>query len=151
MLFRSPNVTSGYEAADQSGWITAADGERWFPTGDEGYLDREGRLFLTGRIKEMINRGGEKVIPRRVDEALLRHPAVDQALAFALPHPTLGEDLAAAVVLRPGAQADEHELRRHAFGLLAPQDVPSRIVLVQDLPRGATGKLQRIEIGRAHV
>jgi oxalate---CoA ligase len=98
-----PNVTAGYQAADLSGWITAADGERWFPTGDEGYVDGEGRLFLTGRLKEMINRGGEKVMPRRVDEALLQHPAVDRALAFAVPHPTRREDLATAVVLRAGA------------------------------------------------
>jgi acyl carrier protein len=116
----------------------------WFLTGDEGLLDGEGRLTLTGRLKEMINRGGEKVIPRRVDEALLLHPAVEQALAFAVPHPTLGEDLAAAVVLRAGAAADEQELRGHAFAQLAPHEVPSRILLLDTLPRGATGKLQRI-------
>jgi hypothetical protein len=92
----------------------------------------------------MINRGGEKVIPRRVDEALLQHPAVAEALAFSLPHPTLGEDLGAAVVLHPGAAVDEQELRRHAFTALAPHEVPSRIVLLSALPRGATGKLQRI-------
>lgn len=144
VAIRGPGVTAGYEAADQSGWVEAASGERWFLTGDEGVLDPQGRLTLTGRLKEMINRGGEKVIPRRVDEALLQHPAVEQALAFAVPHPTLGEDLAAAVVLRPGAQADEQALRRHAFAWLAPHEVPSRIVLLPELPRGATGKLQRI-------
>jgi len=144
VAIRGVNVTAGYEAADQSGWVIAATGESWFLTGDEGWLDGQGRLTLTGRLKEMINRGGEKVIPRRVDEALLRHPAVDQALAFAVPHPTLGEDLAAAVVLRAGAAADEQELRGHAFSQLAPHEVPSRIVLLETLPRGATGKLQRI-------
>jgi len=144
VAIRGPGVTAGYEGSDQSGWVESASGQRWFLTGDEGIFDGEGRLTLTGRLKEMINRGGEKVIPRRVDEALLQHTAVQQALAFALPHPTLGEDLAAAVVLRPGAVADEQTLRRHAFGLLAPYEVPSRIVLLPDLPRGATGKLQRI-------
>lgn len=144
VAIRGGNVSAGYEAADQSGWVHEASGEAWFLTGDEGLLDGQGRLTLTGRLKEMINRGGEKVIPRRVDEALLQHPAVEQALAFAVPHPTLGEDLAAAVVLRAGAGADEQELRRHAFALLAPHEVPSRIVLLPDLPRGATGKLQRI-------
>jgi acyl-CoA synthetase (AMP-forming)/AMP-acid ligase II len=144
VAIRGANVTAGYEAADLSGWITASDGSVWFLTGDEGWLDGEGRLTLTGRLKEMINRGGEKVIPRRVDEVLLRHPAVDQALAFAVPHPTLGEDLAAAVVLRQGESADEQELRRHAFAVLAPHEVPSRIVLLADLPRGPTGKPQRI-------
>ncbi len=144
VAIRGANVTAGYEAADHSGWITAGEGERWFPTGDEGCFDEEGRLTLSGRLKEMINRAGEKVIPRRVDEALLSHPAVEQALAFAVPHPTLGEDLAAAVVLRKGAKADEQELRRHAFTELAPHEVPSRVVLLDALPRGATGKLQRI-------
>jgi acyl-CoA synthetase (AMP-forming)/AMP-acid ligase II/acyl carrier protein len=144
VVIRGANVTSGYEDHHNSGWMTISDGEAWFPTGDEGYFDPQGRLLLTGRLKEMINRGGEKVIPRRVDEALLQHPAVEQALAFALPHPTLGEDLAAAVVLRAGTQADEEALRSHAFALLAPHEVPSLIVLLPDLPRGATGKLQRI-------
>ena len=144
VAIRGPGVTVGYQGADQSGWVEAASRERWFLTGDEGLFDAQGRLTLTGRLKEMINRGGEKVIPRRVDEALLQHPSVEQALAFAVPHPTLYEDLAAAVVLRPGAVADEQDLRRHAFALLAPHEVPSRIVLLPDLPRGATGKLQRI-------
>jgi acyl-CoA synthetase (AMP-forming)/AMP-acid ligase II/acyl carrier protein len=144
VAIRGANVTAGYEASDHSGWITTANGERWFLTGDEGYLDGDGRLFLTGRLKEMINRGGEKVIPRRVDEALLQHPAVDQALAFAVPHPTLGEDLAAAVVLRKGASLGEQELRAHAFSALSPHEVPSRILFLVELPRGATGKLQRI-------
>ena len=144
VAIRGINVTTGYEAADQSGWVMDAAGESWFLTGDEGWLDGQGQLTLTGRLKEMINRGGEKVIPRRVDEALLLHPAVEQALAFAVPHPTLGEDLAAAVVLRAGAAADEQELRGHAFAQLAPHEVPSRILLLETLPRGATGKLQRI-------
>jgi acyl carrier protein len=144
VAIRGPSVTAGYEAADLSGWVTATNGESWFLTGDEGYLDQEGRLFLTGRLKEMINRGGEKVIPRRVDEALLLHPAVDQALAFAVTHPTLGEDLAAAVVLRACLSLEEQELRQHAFSVLAPHEVPSRILFLQELPRGATGKLQRI-------
>lgn len=123
--------------------ITAANGESWFLTGDEGYLVPLARLFLAGRNKEMINRGGDKVIPSRVDEALLQHSAVEQALAFAIPHPTLGEDLAAAVVLRAGVQADERALCRHVSTLLAPYEVPSRILLVQELPRTATGALQR--------
>jgi acyl-CoA synthetase (AMP-forming)/AMP-acid ligase II/acyl carrier protein len=144
VAIRGGNVTAGYEAADSSGWVRDATGEAWFLTGDEGLMDDQRRLTLTGRLKEMINRGGEKVIPRRVDEALLQHPAVEQALAFAVPHPTLGEDLAAAVVLRAGAEAKEQELRGFAFSQLAPHEVPSRILLLETLPRGATGKLQRI-------
>lgn len=144
VAIRGANVTAGYEAAGHSGWIHDAHGEPWFLTGDEGHFDADGRLTLTGRIKEMINRGGEKVIPRRVDEALLRHPAVAQAVAFSMPHPSLGEDLAAAVVLRPDAMTDEQDLRCHAFTLLAPFEVPSRVLVLEELPRGATGKLQRI-------
>jgi acyl-CoA synthetase (AMP-forming)/AMP-acid ligase II len=144
VAIRGANVTAGYEDAVHSGWIQAKEGGSWFLTGDEGWFDADGCLHLSGRLKEMINRGGEKVIPRLVDEALLRHPAVAEALAFALPHPTLGEDVGAAVVLRPGATADEQELRRHAFSALAPYEVPSRIVFLKVLPRGATGKLQRI-------
>ena len=144
VAIRGANVSVGYEATDHSGWVHDATGERWFLTGDEGFLDHQGRLTLTGRLKEMINRGGEKVIPRRVDEALLGHPAVEQALAFAVPHPTLGEDLAAAVVLRAGAEAQEQELRGYAFSQLAPHEVPSRILLLETLPKGSTGKLQRI-------
>ncbi|MFM7236724.1 MAG: AMP-binding protein, partial [Cyanobium sp.] len=89
VAIRGSSVTSGYEAADQSGWVKAATGER-FLTGDEGLFDAQGRLTLTGRFKEMNNRGGEKVIPRRVDEALLQHPEVEQALPFAVPHPRSG-------------------------------------------------------------
>jgi oxalate---CoA ligase len=144
VAIRGVNVTRGYEASDQSGWVHDASGDAWFLTGDEGLMDDQGRLTLTGRLKEMINRGGEKVIPRRVDEVLLGHPAVEQALAFAVPHPTLGEDVAAAVVLRSGAAANEQELRGHAFSQLAPHEVPSRIVFLEALPRGTTGKLQRI-------
>jgi len=144
VAIRGVNVAADYEASDQSGWVMAATRELWFLTGDEGWLDGQGSLTLTGRLKEMINRGGEKVIPRRVDEVLLEHPAVEQALAFAVPHPTLGEDLAAAVVLRAGAEAEEQELRGHVLSRLAPHEVPSRILLLETLPKGATGKLQRI-------
>ena len=143
VAIRGVNVTVGYEAADHDGWSTNSLDLRWFRTGDEGYFDAEGRLFLTGRLREMISRGGERVSPRRVDEALLHHPAVEQAVAFALPHPTLGEDLATAVVLRPGQSVGESELRRYAFTRLAPHEVPSRIVVVPDLPRDAGGKPKR--------
>ena len=146
IAIRGPGMSAGYEGAGESGWVVDAAGERWFLTGDEGCFDAQGRLALTGRLKEMINRGGAKVSPRRVDEALLQHPAVEQGLAFALPHPTLGEDLAAAVVLRSGGTIKEQELRRHAFSLLAPHEVPSCIVFLEELPRGATGKLQRIAL-----
>ncbi|MYB28270.1 MAG: AMP-dependent synthetase, partial [Acidimicrobiaceae bacterium] len=101
-------------------------------------------LFLTGRLKEQINRGGEKISPLEVDEALLDHPAVAQAVTFAMPHPKLGEEVAAAVVAAGGSPVDERELRRFLAQSLAAFKVPRRILVLDELPKGATGKLQRI-------
>jgi acyl-CoA synthetase (AMP-forming)/AMP-acid ligase II len=142
VVIRGPNVTPGYESCSEANARAATDG--WFPTGDQGVLDGEGYLRLTGRLKELINRGGEKVSPLEVDEALMDHPAVQQVVAFALPHATLGEEVAAAVVLREGRQATERELRQFAALRLAAFKVPRRIVFVPEIPKGATGKLQRI-------
>jgi acyl-CoA synthetase (AMP-forming)/AMP-acid ligase II/acyl carrier protein len=120
----------------------------WFATGDQGRRDAEGYLYLRGRLGELINRGGLKVMPAVVDAALLSHPDVREAAGFAVPHPTLGEDLAAAVVLRAGARLSEQELRSHAFSALEPHEVPSRILFVEELPRGATGKMQRFDLAK---
>ena len=142
VVIKGGNVTSGYEnnpAANESSFTHG-----WFRTGDQGYLDNDGYLYLTGRLKEIINRGGEKVSPREVDEVLLQHPAVAQAVAFGVPHERLGEEVAAAVVLAEGASADEKELREHAAKHLADFKVPKTIVILQDIPKGATGKVQRI-------
>ncbi len=107
-------------------------------------LDGEGYLTITGRLKELINRGGEKISPREVDEVLLDHPAVAQVVTFALPHDKLGEEVAAAVVLQDGAAAGERELRDFVAGRLADFKVPRRIIFLAEIPKGATGKLQRI-------
>src|SRR5208337_3905958 len=116
----------------------------WFRTGDQGRLDEEGYLFLTGRTKEIINRAGEKIAPREIDEVLLRHGAVAQAVAFAVPHATLGEAVAAAVVLRPGLNATERGLREFAAERIADFKVPEKILLLEEIPKGPTGKIQRI-------
>jgi acyl-CoA synthetase (AMP-forming)/AMP-acid ligase II len=142
IVIRGANVTPGYARNPEANREAFRDG--WFHTGDLGYFDAEGYLFLTGRLKEMINRGGENIAPREIDEALLEHPAVAQATAFAVPHASLGEDLAAAVVLRPGQPAGEALLRGFLAERLAPFKVPSRIVFVDAIPKGPTGKLQRI-------
>ena len=134
-------VTSGY--MDDPEATEAAFRHGWFHTGDIGRLDSDGFLFLTGRLKETIDRGGEKISPQEVDEALAGHPAVAEAAAFAVAHPTLGEDVAAAVVLRSGAATSELELRRFAATRLAAFKVPRRIVFVDALPRSPTGKPQR--------
>jgi len=139
---RGAAVTSGYEANPEANQAAFTNG--WFRTGDQGRLDDDGYLFLTGRIKELINRGGEKISPREIDEVLLAHPAVAQAVAFAVPHPTLGQDVAAAVALRDGAAVEERELREFAAARLADFKVPQRIYVRDELPLGATGKVQRI-------
>jgi acyl-CoA synthetase (AMP-forming)/AMP-acid ligase II/aryl carrier-like protein len=141
IVIRGAGVTAGYENNAEANAKSYTDG--WFRTGDQGYLDDEGYLFIAGRLKEIVNRGGEKISPREVDEALLDHPAVAQATAFSVPHPTLGEDLAAAVVLRSGENLNEAALRQHLFGKLADFKVPSRIVFLDEIPKGPTGKIQR--------
>ncbi|MGQ0483979.1 MAG: acyl--CoA ligase [Hyphomicrobiales bacterium] len=146
VVTRGPNVTAGYEnnpAANDAGFAFG-----WFHTGDQGFLDQDGYLKITGRLKEMINRGGEKVAPVEVDEVLMHHPAVDQALTFAMPHDKLGEEVAAAIVLREGATVSERELQDFANARLAAFKVPRRIVIVGEIPKGATGKLQRIGLAR---
>jgi acyl-CoA synthetase (AMP-forming)/AMP-acid ligase II len=120
----------------------------WFRTGDQGVFDTDGYLRITGRLKEIINRGGEKISPREVDEVLLEHPAIAVAVTFALPHDKLGEEVAAAVVLREGRMVNEQELRTFASARLANFKVPRRIVFVSHIPTGPTGKLQRIGLSR---
>ena len=143
---RGPNVTPGYEANPEANATSFRDG--WFRTGDQGVLDEEGYLRLTGRLKELINRGGEKFSPLEVDDVLSSHPAVAQALTFAMPHHTLGEEVAAAVVLREGATATERELRNFCASHLADFKVPRKVVLLAEIPKGPTGKLQRIGLAQ---
>ena len=125
-----------------------ADGRRWFRTGDQGMMDAEGYLRITGRLKEIINRGGEKVSPLEVDEVLMDHPAIAQVVTFAMPHDKLGEEVACAVVLREGMVAVEQEIRAFAAGRLADFKVPRRVVILAEIPKGATGKLQRIGLAQ---
>ncbi|MBK7332923.1 MAG: AMP-binding protein [Betaproteobacteria bacterium] len=141
VVVKGDNVMRGYAGGEEANAATRY-GE-WFRTGDEGCLDGDGYLFLTGRIKEIINRGGEKISPPEVDDVLLSHPAVAEAATFALPHPTLGEEVAAAVVLRPGATVAKHELVAYAKSRLAYFKVPHVVHFLQAIPRTAGGKLQR--------
>jgi acyl-CoA synthetase (AMP-forming)/AMP-acid ligase II len=146
VVISGPNVTPGYEANPEANAkaFFEAEGKRWFRTGDQGAFDAEGYLDLTGRLKEIINRGGEKVSPLEVDAVLMDHPAVAQVVTFALPHAKLGEEVAAAVVLREGASATDREIRDFAAGRLADFKVPRKVVILEEIPKGATGKLQRI-------
>jgi acyl-CoA synthetase (AMP-forming)/AMP-acid ligase II len=142
VVIRGPNVTPGYENNPEANAKAFVNG--WFRTGDQGMFDPDGYLMLTGRLKELINRGGEKISPLEVDGVLSAHPAVAQALTFAMPHPKLGEEVAAAVVLREGASLTERELRDFAAQHLADFKVPRKVVFLSEIPKGATGKLQRI-------
>ena len=146
VVIRGPNVTAGYENNPKANGEAFVEG--WFRTGDQGVIDADGYLTLTGRLKEIINRGGEKISPREVDEALMDHPAVLQAVAFALPHPMLGEDVGAAVVLRDGLTATEQDLHAFLGERLAAFKTPRKILFLAEIPKGATGKLQRIGLAQ---
>ncbi|MCX6612272.1 MAG: AMP-binding protein [Acidobacteria bacterium] len=142
VVIRGPNVISGYLCNEDANRTAFTNG--WFRTGDQGRFDDEGYLCLTGRLKELINRGGEKISPREIDEALLAHPDVKQALAFAIPHAQLGEEVGAAVELQAGSNITSAALRTFAAGRLAHFKVPRILQIVDTIPKGPTGKLQRI-------
>jgi acyl-CoA synthetase (AMP-forming)/AMP-acid ligase II len=149
VVVRGGNVVDGYENNPEAN--TKAFTSGWFRTGDQGQLDASGYLTLTGRLKELINRGGEKISPLEVDNVLLRHPAVAEALTFAVPHKTLGEDVHAAVVLKEDTNREainEKELRLHCASALAEFKVPRQFHILDELPRGATGKLQRLNMAK---
>jgi acyl-CoA synthetase (AMP-forming)/AMP-acid ligase II len=142
IVIRGRNVTRGYEANPEANAKAFSNG--WFRTGDQGVIDEAGYLRLTGRLKELINRGGEKISPLEVDTVIMDHPAVAQVVTFGMPHDKLGEDVAAAVVLREGVTCDERELRAFVSTRIADFKVPRRIVFLAEIPKGATGKVQRI-------
>jgi acyl-CoA synthetase (AMP-forming)/AMP-acid ligase II/aryl carrier-like protein len=142
VVIRGANVTSGYVKNPEANAVSFTGG--WFRTGDQGVISSDGYLSLTGRLKEIINRGGEKISPREIDEVLLQHPAVAQAIAFAYPDSRLGEDIAVALVLRDGYTVAEDEIRSFAASRLAPFKVPRVILSMAEIPNGPTGKLQRV-------
>jgi len=143
IVIRGANVTAGYEPAEMN---QGAFTNGWFRTEDLGYLDPDGYLFLTGRLKEIINRGGEKISAREIDDALLEHPDILQAAAFAIPHPTLGETAAAVVVLGDHAQVTEAKIREHLAERLADFKIPTRLLIVDDIPTTSTGKVRRADV-----
>jgi oxalate---CoA ligase len=146
ILVGGPTVISGYLDAPELNRTSFVNG--WFKSGDIGCIDEDGFLTLHGRKNDLINRGGEKISPAEIDDVLLRHPAVAEAAAFSVPHPRLGEDVAAAVVLRPGMTATSVQLRGYLQGQLASFKVPGRIIIRDQLPKGKTGKiLRRLLIG----
>jgi acyl-CoA synthetase (AMP-forming)/AMP-acid ligase II len=145
VVIRGANVIRGYENNPEANASSFTNG--WFRTGDQGYLDDEGYLLLTGRLKEMINRGGEKISPREIDEVLLGHPAVAEAVAFGAPHPMWGEEVAAAVVLK--SDATEADLISYCRERMADFKRPKQIHITTAIPRTATGKIQRRVVAEA--
>ena len=142
IVIRGSNVTSEYENNPEANASAFTNG--WFRTGDQGVMDSDGFMTLTGRLKEIINRGGEKISPKEVDEILMDHPAVQQVVTFAVPHDKLGEEVAAAVVLREGIESTPSEIRDFAAERLADFKVPRTVLVLDEIPKGPTGKLRRI-------
>ncbi len=144
ICIRGENVTRGYWNNPQATVEAFAGG--WFHTGDQGCLDAEGYLTLTGRIKDIINRGGEKIAPSRVDEVLLSHPGVSEAVTFGVPDPKYGEEVNAAIVLKPGVTVSAEALSAHCLTELSAFAVPKRFFFVERLPRTGSGKVQRCKV-----
>jgi long-chain acyl-CoA synthetase len=133
--FKAPDKTA--EAIDAAGWLHS---------GDLGSRDADGFYFITGRLKELIIKGGENIAPREIDEVLLRHPAVLEAAAFAIPHANYGQDIAVAIIPKPGAQMIEAELRAWCLDELGAFKTPSQWHAVDELPKGPSGKVQRLKL-----
>src|SRR5688572_23617219 len=145
VVIQGPNVIEGYENNPEANATSFTSG--WFRTGDQGILDADGYLQLVARIKELINRGGEKISPREIDEVLLAHPAIAEAVCFGTPHPTWGEEVAAAIVLK--GTATEQEIVSYCKDHLADFKRPKKVHIVDTIPRTATGKIQRRAVAAA--
>lgn len=145
VVIQGPNVIEGYENNPEANAKSFTNG--WFRTGDQGMIDSDGYLHLTARIKELINRGGEKIAPLEIDAVLMTHPCVQEAVAFGMPHPTWGEEVAVAVVLKE--PSPESALIEHCKQHLADFKVPKKVHIVEQIPRTATGKIQRRAVASA--
>jgi acyl-CoA synthetase (AMP-forming)/AMP-acid ligase II/aryl carrier-like protein len=144
IIVKGENIMSGYQNNPQANKESFLNG--WFKTGDLGYLDKDNYLFIKGRIKEMINKGGQKISPREIDEALLSHPSVKQAAAFSMPHKSLGEEVAAAVVLFNSSKINEDGLKKYLRKYLSEFKIPKKIIFLKNIPKGPTGKIKRTEL-----
>jgi long-chain acyl-CoA synthetase len=144
LVIRSPHVMKGYFGRDDATAEAMRDG--WFHTGDMATVDSDGYYYIVDRKKDMIIRGGYNVYPREIEEVLYEHPAIREAAVVGVPHESLGEEVAAVVALKPGADAGEEELRDFAKQRVAAYKYPRRVHIVDDLPKGPTGKILKREI-----
>jgi acyl-CoA synthetase (AMP-forming)/AMP-acid ligase II len=142
IAIKGANVTKGYQNNPKANNANFTNG--WFRTGDQGQIDEEGFLTIKGRLKEIINRGGEKISPKEIDEVLLQHSNISQAVTFAIAHKKLGEDIGAAVVLVDPRKTNESDIKEFLKVQLANFKIPRRIVFLDEIPKGSTGKIQRI-------
>jgi long-chain acyl-CoA synthetase len=144
-MIRGDNVMKGYyKAPDKTAEALEPDG--WLHTGDLGYMDEDGFVFVTGRIKELIIKGGENIAPGEIDEALYSHPAVLDAAAVGIPDDRYGEDILCCCVLKPGCECTLEDLRQHCVEQLGEYKTPKVIRIVEDLPKGPSGKIQRLKL-----
>jgi acyl-CoA synthetase (AMP-forming)/AMP-acid ligase II/acyl carrier protein len=146
IVVRGATVMQGYENNPAAN--AAAFMHGWFRTGDQGYVDSNGYLFLTGRLKELINHGGEKITPREIEEVLIEHPAVAHVAAFAMPHAQLGEEVAVAIMLHEHAVVTNREIREFAAARLADFKVPRQVIFVDEILKDATGKVSRVGLAQ---
>jgi acyl-CoA synthetase (AMP-forming)/AMP-acid ligase II len=145
VIVSGPSVITQYDGGLEADTKSFVDG--WFRTGDEGCIDEDGFLTLTGRIKEMINRGGEKISPSEIDAILLSHTTISEAVTFAVPHPIWGEEVAAAVVV--SSSVTEAEIITYCAQNIAEFKCPKKVFIVDSIPRTATGKVQRRVVAAA--
>ena len=146
ICIKGDNVTNGYENNPEANKQSFVN--NWFRTGDEGFFDKDGYLKISGRLKEIINKGGEKISPLEVDNILMDFPPIDQALCFGYKDKMLGEDIAAAIKLKESKSCTEDDIKSYANEKLAKFKIPKKIFIVEDIPKGATGKLQRIGLAK---
>jgi long-chain acyl-CoA synthetase len=145
IMVRGPNVMNGYyKNPMETAKSLTSDG--WLHTGDLGHLDEDGFVFVTGRLKELIIKGGENIAPREIDEALLKHPALLEAAAVGIPDDNYGQEIMACVVLKPDQTCTEEELRKYCEGALGNYKTPRQFHFVQELPKGPSGKVQRLKL-----
>jgi len=141
VCIKGDNVTLGYDNNPEANKNSFTKG--WFRTGDQGYFDQNGYLKISGRLKEIINKGGEKISPLEVDNVLMDHPLIEQAVCFGYEDKMLGEDIAAAIIVKEGKNCSETDVKTYVQEKLAKFKIPKKIFFVNEIPKGATGKLQR--------
>ena len=146
ICIKGDNVTNGYENNPEANKQSFVND--WFRTGDEGFFDEDGYLKISGRLKEIINKGGEKISPLEVDNILMDFPPIDQALCFGYKDKMLGEDIAVAIKLKENKSCTEDDIKSYANEKLAKFKIPKKMFIVEDIPKGATGKLQRIGLAK---